>query len=425
MATKKTNKTEVLKQVQDANGTAQAVSRGTQYERYLDASLGLRNYWYPALFSKELQEGETRGELLLGERVFFKRIGGQVYAMEDRCAHRGVPFSARPECYTANTVTCWLHGFTYDVRDGKLVQILTDPDSGLIGKVALKTYPVQELHGVVFTFVGDMDPPPPLADDLQPRIHSKGLAFHPIARHKIRSNWRLAAENGYDSAHLYGHRNTYIVTEVGVPIPFNHMSKNAEVEVFEDGGAVGVGDRRVVPIWSAEVEGVRVSASNIDPDNPPQPINAWVGLFMPGGLEVDYFPAPGMIHFEWYVPMDEDHHMYIVLQGKYVKDEEEERQFHEAMEEGEGRLTWNRPGEEPAGFVNFDQFVRENMNHAYASEDWWNRETLFKPDTILVRWRTLVSKHARGIQTRGDWAATNGWSPTGDGYQPARSPGHW
>ena len=425
MTTRKSHKKEVLKQVQGAGGAAQAVSRGTQYQRYLDASLGLRNYWYPAFFSRELQEGETRGELLLGERVFFKRIAGQVYAMEDRCAHRGVPFSARPECYSENTVTCWLHGFTYDVRDGKLVHILTDPDSSVIGNVTLKTYPVQELHGVVFTFVGDMDPPPPLADDLQPRVHSKGLAFHPIARHKIRSNWRLAAENGYDSAHLYGHRNTYIVTEVGVPVPFNHMSENAEVEVFEGSGSKGVGDQRQVPVWSADVEGVRVSASNVDPDNPPQPMNVWVGLFMPGGLEVDYFPAPGMVHFEWYVPMDENHHMYVVLQGKYVEDEEEERQFHEAMEEGEGRLTWNQPGEEPAGFVNFDQFVRENMNHAYASEDWWNREVLFKPDTILVRWRTLVSRHARGIQTRGDWAATNGWSPTGDGYQPARSPGHW
>ena len=413
---------EVLKQVQDEG--ERTARRGHQYPRYLDASLGLRNYWYPTFFSRELPEGETRGELLLGERVFFKRIGGQVYAVKDRCAHRGVPFSARPECYSQNTISCWLHGFTYDLRDGKLVQILTEPGSSLVGKVALKTYPVQEIHGLVFTFIGDMDPPP-LANDLQPRIFSKGLALHPIARHKIRSNWRLAAENGYDCAHLYGHRNTYIVTEVGVPVPLNHMSHNAEVEVFEGPGPVGVGDLRQTPVWSAEVEGVRVSAANIDPDNPPPVTGIWVGIFMPGGLEVDYFPTPGMIHFEWYVPMDEDHHMYIVVQGKYVKDEEEERQFHEAMEEGEGRLTWNLPGQEPAGFVNFDQFVREEMHHAYAREDWWNREHLFKPDTIVVRWRTLVSKHARAIQTRGDWANTNGWSPKGDGYQPARAPGYW
>ena len=186
---------EVLKQVQDEG--ERTARRGHQYPRYLDASLGLRNYWYPTFFSRELPEGETRGELLLGERVFFKRIGGQVYAVKDRCAHRGVPFSARPECYSQNTISCWLHGFTYDLRDGKLVQILTEPGSSLVGKVALKTYPVQEIHGLVFTFIGDMDPPP-LANDLQPRIFSKGLALHPIARHKIRSNWRLAAENGYD-----------------------------------------------------------------------------------------------------------------------------------------------------------------------------------------------------------------------------------
>jgi len=30
----------------------------------------------------------------------FHRIGGRVYAVQDSCLHRSVPFSARPECYT-------------------------------------------------------------------------------------------------------------------------------------------------------------------------------------------------------------------------------------------------------------------------------------------------------------------------------------
>ena len=94
---------------------------------YLKAALGFRNHWYPACFSKEVAEGQCFGLELLGERVLFKRIEGRVYAIEDRCAHRGVPFSARPECFSANTVTCWYHGFTYDLRDGRLVAIVTDP----------------------------------------------------------------------------------------------------------------------------------------------------------------------------------------------------------------------------------------------------------------------------------------------------------
>src|SRR5207237_4925992 len=138
-----------------------------------------RNHWYPALVSHELAEGEVKGANLLGERIAFKRVDGRVYALEDRCAHRGVRFSARPECYTKHTITCWYHGFTYDVRDGRLETIVTDPESALIGKVRLRAYPVEERQGLVFVFVGDLDPAPPLALDVQPGFLDDGLAIYP------------------------------------------------------------------------------------------------------------------------------------------------------------------------------------------------------------------------------------------------------
>ena len=68
------------------------------WERYLEAELGLREYWYPAFFSTELADGQTRSEIVCGERIYFKRVNGTVYGVEDRCPHRGVNFSARPEC---------------------------------------------------------------------------------------------------------------------------------------------------------------------------------------------------------------------------------------------------------------------------------------------------------------------------------------
>src|SRR5436305_9449209 len=167
------------------------------WEPYLEASLGFRNHWYPALFGAELAEGQARGVELLGEPILLKRVGGTVFAIEDRCAHRGVPFSARPECYTPNTITCWYHGFTYDVRDGQLVAVVTDPESSLIGKLGLKTYRVEERKGLIFVFVGDLDLPPPLQLDLQPGLLDDDLAVVPDGeRLLVKSNWRLAAENG-------------------------------------------------------------------------------------------------------------------------------------------------------------------------------------------------------------------------------------
>ena len=87
------------------------------WRAYFEADLGFRNHWYPAFFSRQLADGECRGQVMLGERILFKRIDGRVYAIEDRCLHRGVPLSVRPECYTKNTISCWYHGFTFDVQN--------------------------------------------------------------------------------------------------------------------------------------------------------------------------------------------------------------------------------------------------------------------------------------------------------------------
>ncbi len=139
--------------------TVSRLVRKKPWEPYLQASLGFRNHWYPAFFSHEIGDGEVKGEVVLGERIAFKRVDGRVYAIEDRCAHRGVRFSVRPECYTKNTITCWYHGFTYSVQTGKLETIITQPTSPM--KITLRTYPVEERSGMVFVFVGDVTPPPP------------------------------------------------------------------------------------------------------------------------------------------------------------------------------------------------------------------------------------------------------------------------
>lgn len=431
---------ESLYQIADTEEAVDEVERLKPYHKYLEAELGLRNHWYPIFFGQELAEGETRGEMLAGERILYKRAGGRVYAIEDRCRHRGAAFSAKPECYSTNTVTCWLHGFTFDVRDGKLIQILTEPGSNAIGKINLKSYPVEEHNGVVFTFIGDMEPPPPLRSDVQPKFWNPGLKFHPLMRHRINANWRLSAENGYDAGHIYAHRKAQIVTELKIPLPLGTYSPDKSgVDVYDEVGddPKGIVKRQGadVQVWAANVEDQAVLAANIDdPANPPEEgADIDVGLFMPCGLEVDWFPMPGMIHFEWYVPIDERSHMYMITQSKYCDTEEEEQAFHEECENWLGPLVWKKPlsqtdfpGDGPTwGFNNFDSFGREQLQHVYDKENWWNRERLYRPDYIIVRWRMLVAKHMRGVQKRGDWANTDGWSPDGKGYSPGKAVGYW
>ena len=361
---------------------------------YFEASLGFRNHWYPAFFSRRLAEGECRGQVMLGERILFKRIDGRVYAIEDRCAHRGVPFSVRPECHTKNTISCWYHGFTYDLRDGKLVAIITDPQSALIGRVQLKSYPVEERKNIVFCFIGD-EAPHALALNLQPGILDEDLAVFPNGEHQfVKSNWRLAAENGVDASHIYIHRNSALINVARRPLPLASYFLTREGMVIDKEGAPkgvikGAGQR--TSVWETEIEGVKI-ASQYRPDISAEPSRGTdTSLWLPCGLKVDPFPRADIMHFEWYVPHDEQSHHYIVTWGKRVKDAGEAEQFFHEMDAVWKDLVVNK-------FNNEDVLAREAMEHFYADEDGWNKEHLYRPDMVIAEWRRLASKHNRGIQ---------------------------
>lgn len=386
------------------------------WQPYLDAVLGFRNHWYPAYFGAELAEGAVVGVRLLGEPILLKRVAGQVYAVSDRCAHRGVPFSTRPECYTENTVTCWYHGFTYDVRDGRLVAVVTDPASGLIGKVRLRSYPVEERQGLVFVFVGDLTPTPPLSEDVQPGFLDADLAVVPEGeRTPVNSNWRLAAENGFDASHIYIHRNSPLVVGLKRALPLATIIASREgMVVAEPGKPKGVvkGSGKRTPIWEMEIEGVKVGArfppgAQAEGSTGPAPrTSPDTSMWMPCGLKVDPFPIPGIIQFEWYVPIDETSHMYFMTWGRRVGSADEANQFFQEME-----TTWKRQVVED--FNSDDVTAREAMQRFYADEEGWTRERLFRPDLIITEWRKLVSVHNRGIQRREHAAGTAGGPSTG------------
>src|SRR2546427_10226697 len=89
------------------------------WPRYVHASLGRREYWSPALYSRDLRKKPVEIKML-GEDLVFVRREGKVYALHARCQHRGMPLSqARYEF--PGTITCAFHGWTYELASGKLV----------------------------------------------------------------------------------------------------------------------------------------------------------------------------------------------------------------------------------------------------------------------------------------------------------------
>ena len=362
------------------------------YPQYIEAKLGFRNHWYPTLLSSELPEGEFRSHPLLGDKLLLTRTNGMVYAVRDRCLHRGVPFSRKVECYKPGTVTCWYHGFTYNMDNGELCDIITHPKSNMIGKLRIPSFRTQEVNGLIFVFMGDIDPPP-LSDDVPPGFLDTDQQVC-ARRVEVNSNWRLGCENGFDSTHIFIHKDSPLVEGNDLLLPLGLVPTSRDTfEVVDNAtGPKGVFDHlfeHCEPIFEGKVDGKTVLHGHMGATQVAYNISMW----LPCALRVLPWPGPGMIQFEWYVPIDEDRHFYFQTIGKTVTNDAERKAFVEEFNNKWCDLALK-------GFNNDDIWAREAQQEFYYNDEAWTKEHLFEADRNISQWRQLASRRNRGLQRR-------------------------
>jgi phenylpropionate dioxygenase-like ring-hydroxylating dioxygenase large terminal subunit len=107
----------------------------------------LSSHWYPVALSREVNNGPVAAKLL-DELLVIYRLGDEVIIANDLCPHRGVPLSMGK--YNGNGITCAYHGLQFG-SNGKCVHIPASPDRNIPEKLNLKTYPVIEMYGLVWT----------------------------------------------------------------------------------------------------------------------------------------------------------------------------------------------------------------------------------------------------------------------------------
>jgi carbazole 1,9a-dioxygenase len=363
---------------------------------YVEAKLGFRNHWYPILTSDDVVEGKTATAKLCGEDLILTRIDGVVHCLRDRCIHRGVKFSVKPECHTKNSLTCWYHGFTYQWSDGKLTDVIAAPNSRIVdGKRGTRSFGAQEAKGLIFVYLGDhTDSLPPLSRDVPPKFLDDDMYILSKSR-VVKANWRHGVENGFDSTHIYIHRESRLIQENDMVLPLGFVPSDSRhfqvVDVPE--GPVGVIEEygpHVVPAFEGHVQGEKVLKidSNLEGKHlVPHTISMW----LPCVLRVDPWPHPTTVQFEWYVPIDETSHLYLQTLGTRAKTPEEKRAF-----DREFNRRWS--------FYAFDEFngpdvwAREAAEYGYASDDQWVQEVLFEADENIIAFRRLSSKRHQGVQ---------------------------
>ncbi|MCE9657298.1 MAG: Rieske 2Fe-2S domain-containing protein [Burkholderiales bacterium] len=359
---------------------------------YVEAKLGFRNHWYPALFSRELEEGKPVEATLLGESILINRVHGVARAIRNRCLHRGVKFSRRLECYKPGTITCWYHAFTYDWKDGRLVDIITNPSSALIGKHKLQTYPVIEAQGLVFVFVGHEEPPA-LAADVPPGFLDADRTIHG-KRRVVRSNWRLGVENGFDASHIFIHKGSPLCAGNDIALPLGFAPTQPGTGTRPSIGApgpIGLYDllgESAIPVFEGTIGGETVLEGHFGEKRVADNISIW----LPGVLKVDPWPQEGMQQFEWYVPVDATTHIYLQTLGRVTASPAEAEAFRQEVDDKWVDLALD-------GFNDDDVWAREATEEFYADNDrGWVEERLFEADIAIVQWRKLASEHNRGIQ---------------------------
>lgn len=156
----------------------------------------LRRYWNPVGCSELVTSKPQRIAILGEELVLYRGASGKAVAMQLRCAHRSLALDhGRIE---GDCIRCPYHGWLYD-ETGRCLEQPAEPEgSGFKDKVKLKSYPTQEVSGLVFAYMGP-EPAPvlPLYDVLLAEDGVKGVQMR-----NVNCNWLNIIENVVDISHL-------------------------------------------------------------------------------------------------------------------------------------------------------------------------------------------------------------------------------
>lgn len=163
----------------------------------------LRRYWQPLCPAGEITaEAPKKRVTIMGENLLVFRDGaGRLGCVEEFCKHRGV--SLYHGFTEDDGIRCCYHGWKYD-RDGACVDMPLEPEGGgrFRDSIRLKSYPVRELGGLLFTYMGpdpEQAPLLPRWDVLARDDGARNIRILPIHR----CNWLQVQENTADSTHTY------------------------------------------------------------------------------------------------------------------------------------------------------------------------------------------------------------------------------
>ena len=242
---------------QEQNETLTRVGPGTPCGELM------RRYWHPIYPEIQLRDNPVaKVRILCEDLVLYRDRSGKLGLIDERCPHRRM--SLRLGIPEQDGIRCAYHGWLFDGTGRCLEQPLEPANSQLKDNIRIKSYPVQELGGLIWAYLGP-DPAPVL-----PRwnLFTRTDGFRQIVAHNLPCNWLQVQENRADVGHatyLHGRLFQYVLERKGRltddgDARYNQVMKN-QAAMTEQGAHYRY---QVVPHQFGFAKGFKKSTSTVD-----------------------------------------------------------------------------------------------------------------------------------------------------------------
>jgi 5,5'-dehydrodivanillate O-demethylase len=156
----------------------------------------MRRYWQPIAALAEMREAWTKRVRLLGEDlVLYRDRSGAFGLIAEACPHRRASFAYGIP--TSDGIRCPYHGWRFDATGACIEQPNEPAESNFKSKVRTAAYPVEELGGLLFAYLGPE--PRPLLPRLDGFVAPGAIRM--IGRAVVPCNWLQIMENSVDPVH--------------------------------------------------------------------------------------------------------------------------------------------------------------------------------------------------------------------------------
>jgi 5,5'-dehydrodivanillate O-demethylase len=343
----------------------------------------MRRYWQPFLPVAKLAENPVQKVRLLGEDlVCYRDRSGTVGLIGDRCAHRQVHMELGiPE---ETGLRCPYHGWCYDEQGRCIETPLEAPGSRLKDRVHLTSYPVKEMGGLLFGYLGP--PPAPLLPPWDLFVWPN--AIRQVGYCVIPCNWLQCQENASDPAHniyLHGRFFEHVLERQGL---LEARASDRATHRAYTSMRSGIGFDRV--ICQLDTYGQRKALVYSKAKGAEDDAVRW----FPYVVFPNYTRPTSGLRFEFQVrvPVD-DTHTYHVFYDIYTKP-------GVTLDEQETVPCYEVPLFDEQGRPILDFVLGQDM------AAWWSQgpitdrtsETLAATDTAIVQYRKLLMDQVRRVE---------------------------